>query len=62
LIENSGAEGSNNGLGETVTIVDYDLDGFLDLFVTNGFVYSIILIIICLILYLPLVWGSSLFS
>jgi len=32
-----GAVGSKKGLGDSVTIVDYDADGFLDLFVTNGF-------------------------
>jgi len=31
-----GAEGTNLGSEDTVTIVDYDNDGFLDLFVTNG--------------------------
>ena len=36
-IENSGAEGSLNGIGDSATTVDYDSDGFLDLFVTNGF-------------------------
>jgi len=29
-------EGSKLGIGDTVTTVDYDNDGFLDLFVTNG--------------------------
>lgn len=33
-----GAAGSNLGLGESVVAADYNLDGFLDLFVTNGFV------------------------
>lgn len=32
-----GAEGSVLGRGETVVAADYDRDGFLDLFVTNGF-------------------------
>ena len=32
-----GAAGSSLGQGETVVTADYDLDGFLDLFVTNGF-------------------------
>ena len=31
-----GAEGTNLGLGDSVVTADYDLDGFLDLFVTNG--------------------------
>jgi len=31
-----GAEGGTVGASDTVTIADYDLDGFLDLFVTNG--------------------------
>jgi len=34
--DNGDAEGSKLGVGETVTTVDYDMDGFLDLFVTNG--------------------------
>ncbi|MEQ9668412.1 FG-GAP-like repeat-containing protein [Coleofasciculus sp. G2-EDA-02] len=33
-----GAAGSALGLGDSVTAADYNLDGFLDLFVTNGFV------------------------
>ncbi|HHP7229389.1 MAG TPA: CRTAC homolog protein [Xenococcaceae cyanobacterium] len=33
-----GAAGSSEGLGDSVTTADYDLDGFLDLFITNGFV------------------------
>jgi Ca2+-binding RTX toxin-like protein len=32
-----GAAGSSLGLGDRVVTADYDLDGFLDLFVTNGF-------------------------
>ena len=36
-VENAGgALGSNLGIGGTVSIADYDSDGFLDLFVTNG--------------------------
>jgi len=31
-----GAAGSSAGRGNKVTVVDYDRDGFLDLFVTNG--------------------------
>lgn len=31
-----GAEGTNLGVGDSVVTADYDLDGFLDLFVTNG--------------------------
>ena len=34
--EAGGAEGSPVGRGENVTAVDYDRDGFVDLFVTNG--------------------------
>lgn len=32
-----GASGSLFGIGDSATVVDYDMDGFLDLFVTNGF-------------------------
>jgi len=32
-----GAMGSTKGIGDSVTLVDYDADGFLDLFITNGF-------------------------
>ena len=31
-----GAEGSPDGKGQSVTMADYDRDGYLDLFVTNG--------------------------
>ena len=31
-----GATGTNLGVGDSVVTADYDLDGFLDLFVTNG--------------------------
>ena len=31
-----GAEGTLLGLGESVTVADYDVDGFLDVFTTNG--------------------------
>jgi len=34
--EAGGAEGSIFGVGDSVTTVDFDRDGFLDLFVTNG--------------------------
>ncbi len=39
LVPNTGAEGPSGlgvGLGENVAVADYDVDGFLDLFVTNG--------------------------
>ncbi len=37
LVSGAGnAEGSTLGSGESVSTADYDLDGFLDLFVTNG--------------------------
>jgi len=32
----SGAAGSLDGRGEAVAVADYDLDGFLDLFIVNG--------------------------
>lgn len=31
-----GAAGTNLGIGDSVVTADYDMDGFLDLFVTNG--------------------------
>jgi hypothetical protein len=31
-----GAAGSSRGIGDSVAVADYDRDGFLDLFVTNG--------------------------
>ena len=31
-----GAEGSLRGMGDSVAIADYDNDGFLDMFITNG--------------------------
>ena len=34
--EAGGAEGTNLGVGDSVVTADYDLDGFLDLFITNG--------------------------
>ena len=41
LVQNSGAEGvvgagHTIGVGESATLADYDVDGWLDLFVTNG--------------------------
>ena len=36
LIGTGGAEGSTEGKGQSVTMADYDRDGYLDLFVTNG--------------------------
>ena len=33
----TGAEGSSLGIGDSVSVADYNNDGFLDLFVTNGF-------------------------
>ncbi|WP_295622977.1 Calx-beta domain-containing protein [uncultured Lamprocystis sp.] len=39
LVQNTGAEGPTGlgvGLGEGVVVADYNVDGFLDLFVTNG--------------------------
>ena len=33
----AGADGSIKGIGDTVTTVDFDSDGFIDLFITNGF-------------------------
>ena len=33
----SGAEGSIFGTGDSVSVADYDQDGFLDIFVTNGY-------------------------
>ena len=32
----AGAGGSNEGIGDSVSVVDYDADGYLDLFVSNG--------------------------
>lgn len=31
-----GAEGTKEGAGDTASVVDYDRDGFMDIFVTNG--------------------------
>lgn len=36
IADAGGAEGTNLGVGDTVSTADYDSDGFLDLFVTNG--------------------------
>ena len=36
LLGAGGAEGSTRGRGQSVTMADYDRDGYLDLFVTNG--------------------------
>ncbi|NBC49491.1 MAG: hypothetical protein GVY22_16265 [Gammaproteobacteria bacterium] len=36
VVAAGGASGSSHGLGESVAVADYDLDGFLDLFVRNG--------------------------
>lgn len=36
LAGSGGAEGSTQGRGQSVTMADYDRDGYLDLFVTNG--------------------------
>ncbi len=36
LIGGAGAPGSTDGIGNVVAVADYDLDGFLDLFVNNG--------------------------
>ncbi|RKU31344.1 hypothetical protein C6497_02300 [Candidatus Poribacteria bacterium] len=36
LMDAGGAIGSKDGRGMSVTMADYDLDGYLDLFVTNG--------------------------
>ncbi len=34
--DSAGAAGTSLGIGDSVTTADYNLDGFLDLFVTNG--------------------------
>jgi hypothetical protein len=37
VVQNSGgAAGSTEGVGDSVTTVDFDNDGFLDIFLTNG--------------------------
>ncbi len=36
VLDTGGAAGTNLGVGDSVMTADYDLDGFLDLFVTNG--------------------------
>ena len=36
LEDGAGAAGATVGIGDSVTAVDYNLDGFVDLFVTNG--------------------------
>lgn len=36
-VKNMGAEGPKEGLGDSVTTVDYNNDGLLDLFLTNGY-------------------------
>ncbi len=37
LLDASGAEGATRGRGDSVAMADYDQDGRLDLFVTNGY-------------------------
>lgn len=37
ILSNFGAEGDSFGVGDTVSMADYNNDGFLDLFVTNGY-------------------------
>lgn len=37
LLQGHGAEGTHEGRADTVVMADYDEDGFLDLFVTNGY-------------------------
>jgi hypothetical protein len=36
ILNAGGAGGTRFGLGDSVTVADYDRDGFLDLFITNG--------------------------
>ena len=36
IVSDFGAEGSKKGVGDSVSLVDYDNDGFLDILVTNG--------------------------